>query len=45
MKPRHAAAFDFFALRYEMVRAQQRFLETDLSIGATFADLAKWHHK
>src|SRR5580704_6903126 len=45
MKPRHAAAFDFFALHYEMARAQQRFLETDLSLAATFADLAKWHYK
>jgi hypothetical protein len=45
MKPRHAAAFDFFALRYEMARAQQRFLETDLSLAATFAHLAKWHYK
>ena len=41
MKPRHAAAPALIELRDELAAAQRNFLETDLSLAATFADVAK----
>jgi hypothetical protein len=41
MKSGNAAALTLEKLRDELARAQQDFLETDLSLAATFADLAK----
>ena len=41
MNAHHAAALALAELRVELARAQRNFLETDLSLAATFADIAK----
>ena len=44
MKARYAAP-NFVALRYELAREQQRFLQTELSLAKTFAELAETHYQ
>ena len=41
MNAHHVAALAFVELRDKLARAQRYFLETDLSLAATFTDIAE----